>query len=371
MSREMRGQGNVYQRGATWWVRYNHRGVEHRESAHSPERKVALRLLKLRLGEISRGRVVGPVAEKVTLAEMKEALLTDYRLSGNRSLATAEHFARCLIAHFGENARALDITGDKIASYAEARQKQGLSNAYINRETACLRRMFNLMVEAGRLSRDNVPARPLLEEAPARRGFLEPNDFARLRDALPAHLREPASFLYVTGWRKGAMRNLQWLRDCALDIDAHGVVVGGAVTLQREFSKNKKSYTLPLKGELLEVIKRAWINREPEGPYVFHNGKRPIADFRKSWAAARKAAGLDGVLPHDMRRSCARNLVRAGVSERVAMSVTAHATRSMFDRYNIVSSSDLEQAMTSVTQYLTAKEAEPAKSNVIQLRKTA
>lgn len=54
---------------------------------------------------------------------MKEALLTDYRLSGNRSLATAEHFARCLIAHFGPTARALDITGDRIASYAEARQK--------------------------------------------------------------------------------------------------------------------------------------------------------------------------------------------------------------------------------------------------------
>jgi integrase len=167
------------------------------------------------------------------------------------------------------------------------------------------------------------------------------------------------------------MRSLQWLRDCALDIDAHGVVVGGSVTLQREFSKNKKSYTLPLKGELLEVIRRAWANREPECPYVFHNGKRPIADFRKSWAAARKAAGLDMTLVHDMRRSCARNLVRAGVSERVAMSVTGHATRSMFDRYCIMSSSDLEQAMTSVSQYITAKEAEPVKSNVIQLRKTA
>jgi hypothetical protein len=77
MGREMRGQGNVYQRGSTWWVRFNHRGVEHRESAHSSERKAALKLLKQRLGEVSRGRVIGPVAERVTLAEMRDALLTD------------------------------------------------------------------------------------------------------------------------------------------------------------------------------------------------------------------------------------------------------------------------------------------------------
>ena len=72
-------------------------------------------------------------------------------MSGNRSTVSAAHFARNLIAYFGEAARALDITGDKVANYAEARQKDGLSNASINRETACLRRMFNLMVKAGSL----------------------------------------------------------------------------------------------------------------------------------------------------------------------------------------------------------------------------
>jgi len=372
MSRERRGDGTVYQRGATWWIQYSHRGKVERESSHSPDRKVALKLLKYRNGEAARGRVIGPVAEKVTLADMKEALLTDYRLHGNRSIATAEHFARNLVAHFGETARALDITSDRIASFAEARQKQGLANASINRETACLRHMFNLMVKAGRLSRDNVPSALRLEEAAARRGFLEPADFARLRDALPAYLREPASFLYVTGWRKGAMRSLTWLRDCELDFDGDGVLVGGVVTLQAEHSKNKQPYTLPLKGELLEVIRRAWANRESECPYVFHDGKLPVGDFRKAWRRACKAAGLEGILVHDMRRSCARNLVRAGVAERVAMSVTGHKTRSMFDRYNIVGVTDLEQAMERVSEYVAARAAEPAKPKVIELvRKVA
>lgn len=372
MSRARRGDGTVYQRGATWWIQYSHRGKVERESAHSPDRNVALKLLRRRLGEAGQGRVIGPVAEKVTLGQMVQALLTDYRLEGNRSAVTAQYCTRNLVAYFGETARALDITADRIAGYAEARQKQGLANATINRETAALRRMFHIMVKAGKLSRDHVPARPCLEEAPPRRGFLEPNDFARLRSALPVHLREPATFLYVTGWRKGAMRRLQWLRDCELEFGPDHTVTGGTVTLQAEDSKNKQAYTLPLKGELLEVIKRAWENRAAECAFVFHKEARQLGDFRKAWAAACKTAGLGAILPHDMRRSCARNLVRAGVSERVAMSVTGHRTRSMFDRYNIVAGSDLEQAMTSVSEYITAKESEPVRSKVIQLpRKVA
>lgn len=92
MSREMRGHGTVYQRGQTWWIQYSLRGKVYRESAHSPERKAALKLLKHRLSESGRGQILGSVAEKVRLGDMTEALLTDYRLQGNRSLRTAKHF---------------------------------------------------------------------------------------------------------------------------------------------------------------------------------------------------------------------------------------------------------------------------------------
>jgi len=71
---------------------------------------------------------------------------------------------------------------------------------------------------------------------------------------------------------------------------------------------------------------------------------QPIVSLNKAWKSACTAAGCPGRIPHDMRRSAARNFVRAGISEHVAMRLTGHKTPSVFRRYNIITGGDLRDA---------------------------
>jgi integrase len=90
-----------------------------------------------------------------------------------------------------------------------------------------------------------------------------------------------------------------------------------AATLKR--SKNRKGRLLPLPGEPRSVIDRAREQRRLDCPFVFHREGRPIKDFRTAWNTACHGLGLGKLLVHNLRRTSVRNLVRAGISDKVAM----------------------------------------------------
>lgn len=116
------------------------------------------------------------------------------------------------------------------------------------------------------------------------------------------------------------------------------------IYLRAENSETRKPETMPLEGELGEIIERrrqaAVIQEENKEQrfveFVFHHGGKRIVDFRRAWATACKEAGVPGRLFHDLRRTAARNMIEAGVQQAVAMKITGHRTDSMFRRYAIV-----------------------------------
>src|SRR5262245_36231600 len=357
--RRLRGMGRHFKRGRLWWIAYYYRGEEKREPTGSERESDAKNLLKKRLGEIGRGRFIGPKEERVAFEDMAADLLRDYETNAKKSLRSAKLSVHHLREYFGLD-RALDIRTDKARSYMSKRQQEGASNASINRELAALKRMFSLAVQAGNLSAK--PYIPTLEENNARQGFLDHGGFLALRDALPDYLKDPVTFLYLSGWRVSEMRALEWR-----DVDLSGRVV----RLRPEISKNKDGRLLPLKGELLQVIERAKEGRRPDCFYVFHLDGQPVGDFRRAWKTACKAAGLNGIIVHDLRRTAVRNMVRAGIPERVAMSLSGHKTRSIFDRYNIVSEADLAQATERLQAHLEEQPKAPVVVPIVLIRKLA
>ena len=85
---------------------------------------------------------------------------------------------------------------------------------------------------------------------------------------------------------------------------------------------------------------------------VFYRDAVTVRAWRTAWPKACRQAGVPGRLLHDCRRTTARNLVRAGVPERVAMQLTGHKTRAVFDRYNIVQEAELHEAGARLLAYL-------------------
>jgi integrase len=334
-------QGRVRE-SKVWWVKYFRNGKPFRESSNSIRRADAERLLRDREGRIARGLPVNPRADKIKFDELCQDVVNDYRCNENRSLPDLERRLRKHVLDYFSGSVAAAITPAHVQRYVVHRRDQGAANATINRELAIIRRAFSLGMQNGRILRR--PKFSLLRERNARCGFFEDHQIEAVLRNLDDDLRPMIRFAHLTGWRiQSEIQPLTWAQVSFED---------GTVRLNPHATKNDEARTFPLTGELRELLEgqrvRTEVAQRKQGrviPWVFHRNGNPVRNFRGAWRGACKRAGCPGRIPHDLRRTAVRNLVRAGVPERVAMTLTGHRTRAIFERYNIVSEGDLRIAV--------------------------
>ena len=348
-----RGTGSIYQRGARFWIEYWAAGRRVRESAGRSESD-AKKLLKRRFKEIAGNRYVGPAAEKITVGELCDALIADLKLREKKAVASFESHLKPVKESLGL-ALAMNLTTQRIREFIEQRQAAGKKPATVNRESGLLRQALRLALREDRINR--LPHVPMLREQNTRTGFFERADFEAVCNVLDEPINDVARFAYLTGWRKGEVLPLTWAQ---VDRTAREVRLSD--------SKNGRGRVLGYDAgsDLDQLLERRWTARAYKtrdgqdglSEYLFHREGQPVVDFRKAWTRACEAAKVPGRLFHDLRRTAARDMVRAGTPETVAMQVTGHKTRAVFDRYNICSADDVRAAIRQTATYRSTQPTE-------------
>jgi integrase len=324
------------------WIKYYRDGECFRESTHSPSEKVAEKLLRQKLAEIDAGTFSGPQIQRTTVFDLGLDYLRDYEVSGKKALKWATRtFDKHLEPYFGKM-RAARVTTDDVNKYVQVRKTAGASNSTIIRELAVLHRIFNLAFRSTPRKIAFVPTFPHLQENAPRTGFVEDAQYNKLVAANPPlYLRAMLALAYSFGFRKGELLIMQ-----VGQVD----LLNRTIRLYTSTTKSGEGRLVSFEGLAdVETLLRECVRGKQPSDYLFtRDSGRRVLNFREAWYNLTAKAGIPKLLFHDLRRSAVRNMIRSGIAETVAMRISGHKTRAVFDRYNIVSETDLQQAARKI-----------------------
>jgi integrase len=342
-----RGSGSIYQNGsAVWWIKFYVRGIARRESSHSPDRKAAERLLKRRLAEVETKTYIARTNVKVD--ELIADLFAEYRQQGRKSIKTAEWRWKKHLEPFFRKLPADDLNTDLVQRYCAKREAEKASGGSINRELAFLKRAFHLGMRRTPPKVRSCPVIPMYKESAPRTGFLEDAQYTPLAmecSKVGLWLRALLTTAYSFAFRKGELLSM---RVKQIDLGT------GTIRLEAGTTKNGEGRVIVMTREVATLLTACIIGKQPDD-FVFTRPDKkrkdgtlvkgkPVNGFRKIWDRVCTSAGVPDLLFHDLRRSGVRNLRRLGVQESVAMRISGHKTRAIFERYNIVDGADLADA---------------------------
>jgi integrase len=353
-SKRPRGTGTIYKRSGSTnlWVGYIGPNDEYvRESSGSSNKTEAQNFLRKRMEAVSGGNFLGPRVEKITVNELFDDLLTDYKTHEQFHLWPERTWNAHLKDYFGgvklpldkgaaySGMRASRVGTSVLAAYVEKRQGERASKSTINRELALLRRAFSLGFDAEPQKVSRVPKFHrfiVSEKGNERRGFVEETEYRRLVGlAKEPWLRALLALAYTYGFRKAELLEMK----CS-QVD----LLNNTVCLYSGETKNDEGRIVYLTDECRLLVTELRKGKQPDDFLFLRENGEPVRDLRGTWAAVTEEAKLPGLLFHDFRRSAVRNMIRRGVPQKTAREISGHKTDSVFNRYNIVSEADLQDA---------------------------
>ena len=371
-----RVETNIYRRKGSpyFWLQYSANGKRIKESTKTNLITKARKMLKQREGMAVSG--IHPVSKKIKFKELEELIIKDYEMNGRKSKDRLELSIRHLRKYF-EGMKADKIKRIHIDDYIDSRLKEGAMNATINNELACIRRMGNLAIEKELIR--FFPKVKLLKRVDkegkpnTRTGFFEHAQFLDLRKNIPDYLKSLVTLGYESGMRLDEIRSLK-VNQVSL--------TKGKITLEQGTTKNDEGRTFYMSDELKHMLASMLEERkaksiESDLLFISNTGKGEIINLRRAWNIACRRAGLGygykinreyvekwqdeyspGPIFHDFRRTAVRNMVRAGVPESVAMKISGHKDRSVFERNNITDEKDIQKASRQMRAYYESYENE-------------
>jgi integrase len=333
----MRGLGTLYRQCGSrfWWMQYFAAGRRFRESTKCERQREAQDVLQSKLAQLRHSPLSdGPGS---TVAGLYVAIEREYATNGRKSLSHLKSLWKNHLSKFFADLAAGDVHPDHVSEYVRDRQAAGAANASINRELSALKRMYRLALKAQKIK--VVPYIAMLEERNVRKGFLRDSQYEALaRETARIGLWLEALFelAYRYGWRKSELTEM---RVGQLDL------LERTIELNPGETKNDEGRIVVMTSRIHELLSRCVAGKASAELVFTREDGRGAGNFRRAWAKATEAAGVPGLLFHDLRRSGVRNMRRLGIPEKVAMTISGHKTRAVFERYNIVDPSDLKAAV--------------------------
>ena len=314
-----------------WFIDYRVHGIRHRETVGN-SKKLAMAVLNKRLLEIAEGKFLDKKEiVNVKFADFADEYIEIYAKHNKKSYKTDLVRLIALKPLIG-NRYLHEITPRLVEEFKSKRIKE-VKPATVNRELACLKHIFTIANEWGRVEQNPVKRVKMFRENNCRVRYLEQDEIERLLNACTGYLKNIVVIALNTGMRKSEILNLKW--------ENINIKQGFIYLLD---TKNGDKREIPINGTVKHVLITQ--RKHPKSPYVFYNKDgKPFGDIKKGFIAVLNRTGIIDFKFHDLRHTFASHLVMSGIDLNTVRELLGHKSIRMTLRYSHLSPAHKKKAV--------------------------